>query len=100
MLTSDEQKWLERVLDRKSIELELEDIIEKKRIEKEKDREEARQKAQEAGEEYNEPADEEDPDIPKIEEMIAQKEETLKAQREADSSKLEEYSEAFKALGV
>ena len=32
MLTSDEQKWLERVLDRKAIELELEDIKEKKRI--------------------------------------------------------------------
>lgn len=32
--------------------------------------------------------------------MIAQKEESLKAQREADSAKLEEYTEAFKALGV
>jgi predicted ATPase len=32
--------------------------------------------------------------------MIAQKEETLKAQRDADSSKLEEYTEAFKGLGV
>ena len=38
MLTSDEQKWLERVLDRKAIELELEDIKEKKRIEKENER--------------------------------------------------------------
>ena len=32
--------------------------------------------------------------------MIAQKEETLKAQREADSAKLEEYTQAFKSLGV
>ena len=53
MLTSDEQKWLERVLDRKAIELELEDIKEKKRIEKENEREEAKKKALEAGEEYN-----------------------------------------------
>lgn len=34
MLTSDEQKWLERVLDRKAIELEHEAIKEKRRIEK------------------------------------------------------------------
>ena len=53
MLTSEEQKWLERVLDRKAIELELEDIKEKKRIEKENEREEAKKKALEAGEEYN-----------------------------------------------
>ena len=31
-LTSDQQKWLERVLDRKAIELELEEIKEKKRM--------------------------------------------------------------------
>lgn len=59
MLTSEEQKWLERVLDRKAIERELEEIKEKRRIEKEKEREEARQKAIEAGEEYNEPTEEE-----------------------------------------
>ena len=45
MLTSDEQKWLERVLDRKAIELELEAIKEKRRIEKENERAEAKQKA-------------------------------------------------------
>lgn len=59
-----------------------------------------RKKAQEAGEEYNEPPEEEDPDIPKLEELIAQKEEALKAQREGDSAKLEEFTEAFKSWGV
>ncbi len=39
MLTSDEQKWLDRVLDKRAIERELEDLKEKKRIEKEKERE-------------------------------------------------------------
>jgi adenylate/nucleoside-diphosphate kinase len=39
MLTSDEQKWLDRVLDKRAIEQELEDLKEKKRIEKEKERE-------------------------------------------------------------
>ena len=52
MLTSDEGKWLERVLDKKAIEAELEEIKEKKKEEKAKEREEARQKAIEAGEEY------------------------------------------------
>jgi hypothetical protein len=36
ILNSDEPKWLERVLDRKAIEKELEGIKEKRRLEKEK----------------------------------------------------------------
>jgi len=36
MLNSDESKWLQRVLDRKAIEKELEAIKEKRRLEKEK----------------------------------------------------------------
>ena len=32
--------------------------------------------------------------------MIAQKEEALKAQREGDLAKIEEYTESFKGLGV
>lgn len=45
MLTSDEQKWLERVVDKKAIERELEEIKEKKMIEKEQEKEEAKRKA-------------------------------------------------------
>lgn len=72
ILKAEESKWLERNLNRKQIEKELEQEIAKIREEKQQKIEEARRAAQEAGEEFNPPL-EEDEELPKLEDKIAAK---------------------------
>jgi mitochondrial fission protein ELM1 len=65
VLKAEESKWLERNLNRKQIEKELEEEIAKIRDEKQQKIEEARRAAQEAGEEFNPPPEEEE-ELPKL----------------------------------
>jgi adenylate/nucleoside-diphosphate kinase len=99
-LKVNEKNFLSRVFNRREVEDEYNALMEKRKKEKQLEREQARELAIQNGEEIPEddgqlPVEEDDPDAPKLDEMIQEKEKKLKEQREADNEKIEEMKNKF-----
>ena len=99
-----EAKAKQRAEDRAAKETELRDGLkddeEKSAEDKEAEVKQGMTEWDEARDQEEEAADEDDPEKPNLEEMMAKQKETIQGQREADEAFLAEFAEALKEKGV